>query len=363
VSTFREARIDLGAITENVEHIATATATELMVVVKANGYGHGAVQSARAALAGGAGWLGVVDFDEAMQLRVAGITAPVLAWLHDPAADFSVAVDNAIDVGVSYPVQLEQVAAASDGVVSVQIKVDTGLARNGVESADWGRVFERAAALERLGRIRVRGLFSHLANAGDAATHAQVTEFERAIAAATSAGLTLELVHLAATEAALSSNAARFGMVRVGIGAYGLSPTGELAPIALRPAMELRATIASVKRVPAGTGVSYGHTYVTDAPTTLALVPLGYADGVPRHASNSGPVSINGRTYRVCGRIAMDQFLVDVGDAPVQVGDAAILFGDAKNDVPTADDWARAADTINYEIVTRIGNRVTRTYA
>jgi alanine racemase len=362
MSAFREARIDLSAITENVEHIATTTATELMVVVKANGYGHGAVQSARAALAGGAGWLGVVDVDEAMQLRAAGITAPVLAWLHDPAADFSVAVDNAIDVGVSYLEQLEQVASAS-GTASVQIKVDTGLARNGVESADWGRIFERAAELERLGRIRVRGLFSHLANAGDEATHAQVTEFERAIAAATSAGLTPECLHLAATEAALSTNATRFGMVRVGIGAYGLSATDEHAPVALRPAMELRASIASVKRVPAGTGVSYGHTYVTEEPTTLALVPLGYADGVPRHASNSGPVSINGRTYRVCGRIAMDQFLVDVGDAPVQVGDAAILFGDAKNNVPTADDWARAADTINYEIVTRIGNRVTRTYA
>jgi alanine racemase len=362
----REARIDLSAISANVELIRGIAAAEALVVVKANGYGHGAVQSARAALAGGATWLGVADLDEAIALRSAGITAPILAWLHDPFADFSVAVENSIDVGVSYLDQLERVAAV--GGATVQFKLDTGLGRNGAEEAEWGALFERAAVLERSGRIRMRGLFSHLANAGHEADHAQLARFEVALQAARAAGLTPELVHLAATAGSLSAPAARFGMVRIGIGAYGLSPFDDAAsaaghPIALRPAMELRASVASVKRVPAGSGVNYSHTYVTPRETTLALVPLGYADGIPRHASNVAPVSINGVTYRVCGRVAMDQFVVDVGDAPVAVGDSAVLFGDAANGVPTADDWAVAAGTINYEIVTRIGNRVVRTYS
>jgi alanine racemase len=224
-------------------------------------------------------------------------------------------------------------------------------------------VCDRAAHLECVGSIWVRGIFSHLVNAGAEADKEQAARFAEAIAIAHYAGLDPELLHLAATEAALRNGAAQFGLVRIGIGAYGLSPFAGDPGIPLRPAMELRATIASVKRVPAGSGVSYNHTYVTEAETTLALVPLGYADGIPRHASNAAPVVINGATYRVCGRVAMDQFVVDVGDAAVAVGDTAILFGDPVTGAPSADQWAAAADTINYEIVTRIGNRVIRTYS
>lgn len=356
----REALVDLGAISRNVEVLRRAVGgVTSMVVVKANGYGHGAVPSARAALAGGAEWLGVVDLDEALQLRAAGIDAPVLAWLHDPAANFSEAIEHGIDLGISYREQLDALAAA--GRASVHLKVDTGLGRNGAAPADWEELFAAAAAHERAGRLVVRGLWSHLAGADD---EAQIASFSSALDAAGAAGLTPELTHLAASGAAVRLPASRFGMVRFGIGAYGFSPFGaaDARTLGLTPAMQLSAAIVSVKRVRAGTGVSYGHEYVVQRDTTLALVPLGYADGVPRHASGSGPININGVTYRIAGRVAMDQVVVDVGDAPVSVGDRAILFGDPATGVPSADDWAQAAGTINYEIVTRIGNRVTRRY-
>jgi alanine racemase len=243
----------------------------------------------------------------------------------------------------------------------VQLKVDTGLGRNGADETQWPALLEAAAAHERAGRLVVRGVWSHLANAGAEADAAQVARFAEAVEAAQAAGLTPELQHLAATAGALRVPAARFSMVRLGIGCYGLSPD-ELPVPGLVPAMTLGASVAAVKRVGAGHGVSYGYDYSTTAPTTLALVPLGYADGVPRSASGAGPVWINGSTYRVAGRVAMDQFVVDVGDASVEVGDRAVLFGDPATGVPSVSDWAEAAGTINYEVVTRIGPRVVRRY-
>ncbi len=360
----REARIDVGAITANVAAIRRlAGDVPAMVIVKANGYGHGAARSAQAALDGGATWLGVVDLAEAVALRDAGITAPILTWMHDPDTDFAFAVEHGIDIGVNSADQLEQVARAP-GTPVVQLKLDTGLSRNGVTAEDWEAVFARTAELQTAGTIRLRGIFSHLSNAGAEAHAAQLALFHHALEQVAAAGLEPEVVHLAATGGALALPEARFNLIRIGIGAYGLTPfeDGEQLGVALRPAMELSASIISVKRVPAGSGVSYGYSYVTEKETSLALVPLGYADGIPRHASSLGPVSINGQRFVVSGRIAMDQFVVDVGDAAVAVGDRAILFGDPVNDVPTADDWAAAADTINYEIVTRIGPRVTRRY-
>ena len=357
----REALIDLGAISRNVETIRSAVGSVTsMAVVKANGYGHGAVQAARAALDGGADWLGVVDIDEALELRAAGIEAPVLAWLHDPAQDFSAAVGARVDLGVSYLEQLDRVAAAS-GVALVHLKVDTGLGRNGAAPAEWDTFFAAAAAHERAGRISVRGLFSHLAGVDD---ERQVASFEVARASAAAAGLRIEIAHIAATGAALANPDSRFDMVRLGIAIFGLSPFGGLRPHTpvLTPAMQLSGAIVSVKRVTAGTGVSYGHDYVAAKDTTLALVPLGYADGIPRHGSGSGPISINGVRYTIAGRIAMDQVVVDVGDDAVTLGDRAIFFGDPATGVPSADDWAAASGTINYEIVTRIGDRVTRRY-
>ncbi|MBX3099220.1 MAG: alanine racemase [Salinibacterium sp.] len=356
----REALIDLGAISHNVEVLRGIAGVDAMVIVKANGYGHGAVESARAALAGGATWLGVADLDEARALRVAGVDAPLLAWLHDPVADFASAVEAGIDVGVSSAAQLEALAALP-GRAEVQLKVDTGLGRNGATLESWPSLVADAAAHERAGRLHVRGIWSHLSNTGADEDAAQVQIFAEALAAAHAAGLDPELVHLAATAGALHVPASRFGMVRLGIGAYGLSP--DAAPVAqLRPAMELAASVVSTKRVPAGHGVSYGYDHVTSDETTLALVPLGYADGIPRHASGRAQVTINGVRHRVTGRIAMDQFVVDVGDHAVAVGDRVVLFGDDRSGVPSAADWADWADTINYEVVTRIGNRVKREY-
>jgi alanine racemase len=362
----RAARINLAAISHNVEQLRLAAPTDnTMVVVKANAYGHGAVPAARAALAGGANWLGVADLDEALALRAAGITAPVLAWLHSVSTDFAPAVAAGIDIGVNYLAQLERVAAVSgtERPARIQLKLDTGLGRNGAIESDDEMIFSRARELEESGRVIVTGIFSHLADVNHAEDSAQVARFDSRLAAARAVGLTPNVVHLSATGGALRLPGARFNLIRLGIGAYGLSPDNSTAgAVPLVPAMELSAEIVAVKRVPAGSGVSYGHTHTTAAETTLALVPLGYADGVPRHASGVGPVSINGVTYRVSGRIAMDQFVVDVGDGSVAVGDRAVLFGDPATGVPSANEWALSADTINYEIVARIGNRVTREY-
>ena len=368
----REAHVDLDAISDNIRSLrATVGAQQLMAVVKAEGYGHGAVESARAALRGGADWLGVSSIAEALQLRHAGLTAPILAWLHDAVEDFESAVACGIDIGVSSVEQLDRVVRASAShseggqPAAVQLKVDTGLGRNGAAASEWPRLFAAAVTAESGGRVLVRALWSHLANAGPDADRAQIGSFDEAIAAARSVGLDPPLLHLAATAGALRVPESRYTMVRIGIGSYGLSPfeDSSSAQLGLRPALELSASIAAVKRVDAGSGVSYGHDYRTRAATTLVLVPLGYGDGVPRHASGRGPVSINGRTYCVAGRIAMDQFVVDVGDDAVAVGDRAVLFGDPSKGVPSADDWALAAETINYEIVTRLGARVERTYS
>lgn len=367
---FREAVIDLGAISRNVAHLrATIGTAHAMAVVKANGYGHGAVETARAALAGGADWLGVADIDEALTLRAAGIDAPVLAWLHAPEVDFAPAIAAGIDIGVSSVEQLDAVADAAARVhdapqASVQLKLETGLSRNGASEPEWQGLFARARELGESGRLEVRGIFSHLSNTSVEEDGLAVDRFERGVAMARDAGLSPDLLHLAASAAALDLPRSRFSMVRLGIAVYGLSPFEDRtsADLGLTPAMTLRGRIAAVRRVPAGTGVSYGYTYRTGDETTLALVPLGYAEGVPRAASNRAPVAINGSIARVSGRIAMDQFVVDVGDLPVAVGDEAVLFGDPATGVPSADDWARAAGTINYEVVTRIGPRVRRTY-
>ncbi len=355
----REAVISTGAITENVQTLRAAIGpVDALAVVKANGYGHGAVPSARAALEGGASWLGVVDLGEAMELRQAGIHAPILTWLHDPDEDFAGAVEHSIDVGVS---SVEQVDAAASAGATVHLKVDTGLSRNGAVEAEWPEFFAAAARHQAAGRLVVRGLWSHLANTRADAD--QVAAFHRAHAMAREAGLDPEVLHLAATAGALTLPESRLTMVRLGISMYGLGLAGLGADVpALLPAMELAASVASVKRVPAGSGVSYGYDYRTSRETSLALIPLGYGDGIPRHASGSGPVVIGGERYTIAGRVAMDQFVVDVGDRPVRPGDRAVLFGDPATGAPTAEEWADAVGTIDYEIVTRIGPRVPRRY-
>jgi alanine racemase len=362
---FREARIDLDALRSNLaimrERVAPA---QLMAVVKADAYGHGAELVARTVADAGADWLGVADLGEGLALRRAGIETPMLAWLHAPDADFTLAIGAGIDLGISSLRQLERAAATTSGLgpAVVHLKVDSGLSRNGIAPAERAAVFDRAAALEKRGGIRVRGIFSHLSNTSPADDDRQLQVFDQAVAEARAAGLDPELRHLAATQAALERPSMRLELVRVGMGLYGLPAAASIDPAALglRPVMQLSAAVAAVRRVPPGTHVSYGYTHRTDRETSLALVPLGYADGVPRAASNRGWVTINGRRCPVVGRIAMDQFLVDAGDGAVEVGDRAVLWGDPAEGVPSAEDWAAAADTIGYEIVTRVGPRVPR---
>ncbi|HWI31671.1 MAG TPA: alanine racemase [Microbacterium sp.] len=364
LGVMREALIDVSAITANTRHLRRLTGSEVIAVVKADGYGHGAVRAAVAALEGGAARLGVADTTEALALRTAGITSPIVAWLHAPGASFAEAASVGVELGISSFEQLLAAAAAAsmDRPVSVHLKLETGLSRNGVSAADWPMLCAEAARLERIGKLRVIGLFSHLSNASADDDRVALRAFERGIRVAASAGLRPPLTHLAATHAAIDLPEARLGCVRLGIGLYGLSPFADRssASLGLVPAMTLRGAVAAVRRVPAGQGVSYGYDHRTERDTTLALVPLGYADGVPRQASSAGPVSIGGARFTVAGRIAMDQFVVDVGDHPVAVGDEVVLFGDPTLGTPAADDWAAAAGTINYEIVTRIGPRVAR---
>lgn len=365
---FREARIDLDVIAENVRRIARLVApAEIVAVVKADAYGHGAVESARAALAGGATRLGVADLDEALELRDAGIVAPVVAWLHDADADFEAAVHADVEIGVSSLAQLERVASATpDAPARVHLKIDTGLSRNGVPEADWPVVVARAVELERAERLGVVGIFSHFANTSREVDADQLAVFERALAVAEAAGLAGRVRHIASSEQALRDPGSRYDAVRIGIGLYGLTPFGDgttSADLGLTPAMTLRARVAAVRRVAAGAGASYGHIWHADAETTLALVPLGYADGIPRQASGRGAEVLLGGVRRpVVGRIAMDQFIVDAGDVEVAVGDEVVVFGDPATGAPTADEWGAAAGTIGYEIVTRIGPRVPRRY-
>jgi alanine racemase len=366
---FHDVIVDLDAITSNVRVLREATgAAHFIAVVKANGYGHGAVPAARAALAGGADWLGVAVIDEALELRAAGITAPTLTWLHDPEEDFDEAVAADVSLGVSTIPQLHAVAAAAGRVgaqASVQLKLDTGLSRNGMPQAEWKQAFGVAAELERGGRVRVVGLFTHLSNASAEDDAAALDLFGEGVAAAREAGLDPELVHAAASATILGGPGPRYNSVRIGLAIYGLTPDQNPATareLGLRPAMTLCGRVANVKRVPAGTAVSYDYTYRTERETTLALVPFGYGDGIPRAASNRGQVWMGGAVHPVAGRIAMDQFVVDVGDLQVRVGEPVVVFGDAARGFPTADDWARASDTINWEIVTRVGGRARRRY-
>ncbi|MFC7544950.1 alanine racemase [Plantactinospora sp. GCM10030261] len=363
-----EARIDLDAIRENVARMLSGTGAALMAVVKADGYGHGMVPAARAAIDGGATWLGVCTLDEALALRRAGLTVPVLAWLLAPGLPLHDGITADVDLSVGSLGQLAETVAAAELAgrpARVHLKVDTGLSRGGATADEWPALLEAAAKEQAEGRIEVIGGWSHFAYA-DAPGHPtidrQLAAFTEAMDLADRAGVRPALRHLANSAATLTRPDTHFDLVRPGIACYGLSPvTGDT--FGLRPAMTARGRVMLVKRVPAGSGVSYGHTYHTERETTLAVVPLGYGDGVPRHASNVGPVRLAGRNRTIAGRVCMDQIVLDCGDDPVAVGDVATLFGSGADGEPTADDWAAAVDTINYEIVTRFGGvRVRRTY-
>ena len=362
--------VDLAAIRHNVRRLREIVGeAQQMVVVKADGYGHGMVPVARAARAAGAGWLGAATHAEALALRESGDTGRLLCWLAAPGADFVPVLEADVDVAAYSVAQLEEICRAardSGRTARVHLKLDTGLSRGGAPRAEWLEVVTAARAAEDEGTVVVAGLWSHLACSDEPehpANAAQVEAFAEACALARDVGLRPEVRHLANSAGAILHPEARLDLVRLGIASYGLSPAPRVrtsADLGLVPAMTLSATVVLAKQVAAGDGVSYGHTFVAEEPMRVALVPLGYGDGVPRHASSRAEVQLDGLRAPVLGRICMDQFVVAAPEA--RAGDEAVLFGPGTRGEPTAQDWAQWCDTISYEIVTRTTGRQTRVW-
>lgn len=355
--------VDLGAVAANTRLLADRSGGALMAVVKADGFGHGATAMARTTLHSGASWLGVTTIDEALALRLDGIDAPVLSWLNPVEGDFAAALRHAIDVAVPSLEHLAAVvraAALSRRTARIHLQLDVGMARDGASPAHWPRLCRAARRAEREGTVRVVGIMGHLACAAtpeDPVNAVGRARFRWGVDVARSSGLTPPLRHLAATAATLTDSRSRHTLCRVGAGLVGIDPS-RTTP--LRPALTLTAPVVSVRDIAPGTGVGYDHTWRAPRATRLALLPLGYADGLPRSASNRAQVWLHGRRCPVVGMISMDQTVVDVGSTPVEAGEIATIFGTGSDDVPTVAEWADWADTIEHDIVTGLGSRVHR---
>lgn len=363
-----EAVIDLDAFRSNIATLkARAHSSAFMTVVKANAYGHGTLPMARAARQAGSDWLGVATIDEALALRAGGDTGPLLCWLAAPGADFAAPVDAGIEVTASSAEQLAEILAAPTSVrPKVQLKVDTGLSRNGAYGEQWTVLVAAAAAAQAAGAAEITGIWSHFACA-DVPDHpanaAQEAAFLEAVAELNAAGVEPALRHLSNSPATLTRPSAHFDLVRVGIAAYGIRPDPRMTyDTELTPVMTLQGRLAAVKRVPAGAGVSYGHAFTTERETTLGLVPLGYSEGILRTSSNRAELGFAGTRFPQVGVVCMDQLVIDLGDAEAARGDIVKLFGPGTDGEPSAEDWAIAAGTIAYEVVTRLGGRIVRTY-
>jgi len=358
--------VDVAAVRHNVrllkDLVSVDGPVQLMTVVKADGYGHGMVECAEAARDGGADWLGVATLDEALALRAAGDRGPLLCWLTAPGDDFAAAVAAGVELTAYSVEELDEMAAV--GGARVQLKVDTGLSRGGAARADWESLFAAAAAHEAAGRVRVTGIWSHLA-ASDEPAHpandAQEAAFRDALRLADEAGLDPEVSHLANSAATILRPSSHFDLVRCGIASYGLDPAPGVSPrLGLRPAMTVRARLLMSKAIAAGDGVSYGHTWSADRDTSVGLVPAGYAEGIPRAAGNTASVWVGDARRPVRGRVCMDQLVVDLHGELLPPGTEVVLFGPGDQGEPTAQDWADAVGTITYEIVTRVGGRLVR---
>lgn len=354
--------VDYGAITRNAEAlVARAAGAALMAVVKGDGYGHGLLETARAARAGGATWLGVAQPDEALTLREAGDAGRILAWLYGPEVAAERLVAAGVDVSVSSLSVLDAILAGADRAGSparVHVCVDTGLGREGATPDDCPALLDAVERERAAGRLEAAGIWSHLAWA-DAPGHPTIDDqtrvFEFALGLARERNLDFEVRHLANSATTLTRPDLRYDLVRSGIALYGLPPVADSdgGHFGLEPAMSVTSTVTLVKEVRAGHGVSYGHDYVTERETHLGLIPAGYADGVFRAAGGRAEVAIRGVRYRIAGRVCMDQFVVDLGPSTSVVeGDVVTLIGP---DGPSAREWADAAGTIDYEIVCRFG--------
>ena len=394
------AAVDLAAIRHNLGVLRAAAPGALqLATVKANAYGHGLIPVARAALDGGADWLGVAQLAEAFTLRrgldeagVARADAPILAWISTSSSDFAAAIEADIDLSVSWTWVLADICAAAREAgrpARVHVKIDTGMSRAGSTLADLPALASALRMAADDGLVDVVGAWSHmsraddLSEAGNASTASHVRIFEEGLAILADAGVTPRIRHLSATSGILWHPEAHYDMVRAGIGLYGLSPDPAVATseqLGLIPALELRAPLTSVKVIEEGTPASYGGTWVAPTRRWIGLVPLGYGDGILRAASNRARVVVHTASgpfnAPLIGRVCMDQFMVDLGQAegspgtptarsgqaPAAPGDIATLFGSGAGGEALADDWAQAAGTINYEIVTHLGAHIPRIY-
>jgi alanine racemase len=363
------AEVDLGAVAHNVQLLSDLVApARLCAVVKADGYGHGAVSVARAAIESGARALAVALIEEGVILRDAGIEEPVLVLSEPPQEEFELAASFGLTPTVYTPAGVDaaaRAAAASGHTMPVHLKVDTGMHRVGASPAD---AVALAAAVAACQDLTLEGVYTHCAVADEPDhpfTSEQLRRFDMVLTDLDRAGLRPRLVHAANSAAAVTRPESRFDLVRVGIAVYGLAPSPALAGAAdLRPALSLKARVSMVKRVETGEGISYGHRYVFERDSVVATVPIGYADGVPRRLSEcGGAVLVGGRRRRIAGVVTMDQLTVDCGDdTGVAPGDEVVLIGCQGGESISADDWASCLGTINYEIVCGIGARVPRRY-
>ncbi|MGA7203112.1 MAG: alanine racemase [Specibacter sp.] len=374
-ATTAQVSVDLDAIGHNVRILREHTrAPHFMAVVKGNAYGHGLLETSRAALAAGADWLGTAQLSEALTLRRAGVTAPILAWLYlasTSSAAIADAVRHDIDVSLGSVAQLDVVAGTARELgrtAFIHLELDSGLSRGGARSEDWPALVTAARDAELAGHVTVRGVWTHLAWA-DVPAHpantAAVADFERSVQEARDAGLAPTLRHVSSSANILARPEFHFDMVRAGLAMYGLSPADHLDPayFGLLPALSVSAPVVLVKQVPAGTGVSYEHQAITHESRYLGLIPLGYADGIPKGISGSSIVMVGGKKVPVIGKVCMDQFMVDLGhETTVQVGDSALLFGDPHVGAASADDWGSAINSHGDEIINRIAPRLQRVY-
>lgn len=364
----RQLIVDLNAVAHNLGAIRERVhGAKVMAVVKAEAYGHGMIPVAKRLEQEGVDYFGVADLGEAVELRQAGISTPILAWLHAADEDFRRATEFNVEVGINSEAQLNTAlttAAVQGKPLRLHLKVDTGLNRNGASVDEWPGLVSAAKSAAETGHVVIAGVFSHLSSTSTTDDAQQIVRFEMATSLARVMGLEFEMRHLTASDGTFNYPHAAYEMVRIGIALYGLSPFSDnrAADYDLIPAMTVKSEVVHVKRVPDNTPVGYGYEHRTVGESSLALVPIGYAEGLPRNASPRAKVKINGRTYRISSRIAMDQFVVDVGDDDVKIGDEVLIFGNPAAGAPSADELANAARSINYEIVTRMGGRLERSY-
>ena len=366
------AEINLSAITQNFKSIKSRTTADVLAVVKADAYGHGLIPVSKALEEAGADWFGTALLEEAINLRKAGILKPIISWLTPLGEDFKSAIDLDIDLGIPSIDLLDEVikaASLTGKTARIHLEIDTGMSRGGVLS-EWDQLIKSVLVGVNLKQLKVIGIWSHFARADEPdelMNQEQLSLFEEKVNQAKAAGIDAQFIHIANSAALFTNKSTHKNIIRSGIALFGLSPDvktiGDSSSLGLKPAMKLKAKLNLVKEVKAGSSVGYGGTAVLKSDTKLGVVALGYADGIPRSTNNLAGVFVDKKRAPIIGRVSMDQFVVDLSiTSTAKTGDEVIVFGDGSSGEYTVDEWAKAANTINYEIITRIGPRVPRIY-